>query len=454
MAYPIIIVENTEIEDKDIKDQETNKLRAALGLPPMKTKSPTKSPKIDGKSPNVVEKQYKCADCEYTTPNVTVLANHMKEIHEKSSEKDDENSQIINANVSFEGKTLLEIPVKTNKLDLKGKDLVKQFKCSLCDAEYTLKGNLKKHIKLIHDGERFECTICENVSFTQKHTLTKHVESVHERKLPFQEENKIPVHEGKKLFSCTVCNFGFQKQSALIRHVEAVHEKKKDYECSVCEHRFSNINQLKTHIEIVHEGKKPFKCSKCDRRFTHRGKLKIHIANIHNGIGEILENTENLEEQAHESVHDENKPFKCVQCPSRFARLCGLNRHFEAVHEKKRPFECTHCERCFYEKNKLKKHMESVHDVSLETIDKQRCFVCDKVFESKKSLDNHISSAHEGIISQFIQKENYGKIVEDTEMLSSRFTKEHSPEVHEEKMPFECKECQAGFEEKSHLTGQ
>ena len=78
--------------------------------------------------------------------------------------------------------------------------------------------------------------------------------------------------------------------------------------------------------------------------------------------------------------------------------LSGLNRHFEAVHEKKRPFECTHCERCFYEKNKLKKHMESVHGVSLETIDKQMCFVCDKGFESKKSLDTHISSAHEGKI--------------------------------------------------------
>ena len=152
MAYPIITVENTEIEDKDIKDQETNKLRAALGLPPMKTKSPTKSPKIDGKSPNIVEKQYKCADCEYTTPNVTVLANHMKEIHEKCSEKDDENSQIINANVSFEGKTLLEIPVKTNKLDLKGKDLVKQFKCSLCDAEYTLKGMAIRVVEFSNGG--------------------------------------------------------------------------------------------------------------------------------------------------------------------------------------------------------------------------------------------------------------------------------------------------------------
>ena len=84
---------------------------------------------------------------------------------------------------------------------------------------------------------------------------------------------------------------------------------------------------------------------------------------------------------------------------------------------------------------------------------KEICFVCDKNFESKESLDNHNSSDHEGIISQFIQKENDGKIVEDSEITSSRLIKEHSPEVHEEKMPFECKECQAGFEEESHLKG-
>ena len=56
MAYPIIIVENTEIEDKELKDQETNKLRAALGLPPMKTKSLPKSPKLMEKAKKLMEK--------------------------------------------------------------------------------------------------------------------------------------------------------------------------------------------------------------------------------------------------------------------------------------------------------------------------------------------------------------------------------------------------------------
>ena len=244
MAYPIILVENTEIEDKDLKDQETNKLRAALGLPPMKTKSSTKSPKVDGKSPNLIEKQYKCADCEYTTPNVTVLANHTKEIHEKCSEKDDENSQIINANVSFEGKTLLEIEIKTKKIDHEGKESVKKIKCSLCDAEYTLKGNLKKHIESVHDGN--------------------------------------------KPFKCVQCPSRFAQLSGLNRHFEAVHEKKRPFECTHCERCFYEKNKLKKHMESVHDvsletiDDKQI-CFVCDKNFESKKALDIHISSAHKG---------------------------------------------------------------------------------------------------------------------------------------------------------------------------
>ena len=144
----------------------------------MKAKSPRKSINADEKSQKADEKQ-----------------------------KGDENSQIIHTNVSFEGKTLLEIEVKSKKLE--HEEAVEKFKCSLCDAEYTFEGNLKKHIKSVHD------------------------------------ENKP--------FKCVQCPSKFAMLSGLNRHFEAVHEKKRPFQCTHCERCFYEKNKLKKHMESVHD---------------------------------------------------------------------------------------------------------------------------------------------------------------------------------------------------------
>ena len=98
--------------------------------------------------------------------------------------------EIIYPNESFEYKNTLEIEEESKKLDHERKELIKQFKCNLCNAEYTYKGNLQKHIESFHDGKRYDCHICDK-SFKQKGNLKYHVESIHEEYLtPFQREDK------------------------------------------------------------------------------------------------------------------------------------------------------------------------------------------------------------------------------------------------------------------------
>jgi hypothetical protein len=57
---------------------------------------------------------------------------------------------------------------------------------------------LKRHIATAHEGKmqekKFKCTLCDDVAFTQKHNLTKHIES---------------FHEGKKAFVCNICDLRF-----------------------------------------------------------------------------------------------------------------------------------------------------------------------------------------------------------------------------------------------------
>ena len=50
-------------------------------------------------------------------------------------------------------------------------------------------------------------------------------------------------------------------------------------ECSLCNRKFTS--KLKQHIQSVHEGKKPYKCSLCDYTSAQKGNLQRHIQSIH-----------------------------------------------------------------------------------------------------------------------------------------------------------------------------
>ena len=62
----------------------------------------------------------------------------------------------------------------------------KPFKCSICDNNFSKKGQLKRHIASVHEGSKpFKCTICEYKS-SQKGHLKLHIASVHEGKKSFK----------------------------------------------------------------------------------------------------------------------------------------------------------------------------------------------------------------------------------------------------------------------------
>ena len=55
-----------------------------------------------------------------------------------------------------------------------------------------------------------------------------------------------------------------------------VHEGIKLFKCSVCDVKFANIQNLRKHVTTVHAGIKPFKCSICDVNFVNKQSLKKH----------------------------------------------------------------------------------------------------------------------------------------------------------------------------------
>ena len=93
-----------------------------------------------------------------------------------------------------------------------------------------------------------ECTICDYAA-SRKDILTRHINSVHEKKKPHQ---------------CQICFFATFHRFNLIQHISSVHEGKKSHQCTICDYVSSEKYQLRNHVCSVHEGKKPYQCSICD----------------------------------------------------------------------------------------------------------------------------------------------------------------------------------------------
>ena len=183
----------------------------------------------------------------------------------------------------------------------------KEFKCNNCNAAFSRKVYIDRHIKSVHGGVKsLKCDICDK-SFSYSGYLRNHIESVHNQ---------------TKFFKCNICDKSFSLKGNLKKHTESYHEEKKSFQCNKCDKAFSQKGYLKVHIEAIHEGKEtsrkkplknPFKCNDCDAAFSKKANLKMHIKSVHSGV----------------------KSFKCTICDKNFSLKGNLKKHTESVHEEK-----------------------------------------------------------------------------------------------------------------------
>ena len=76
----------------------------------------------------------------------------------------------------------------------------------------------------------------------------------------------------------------YQTKSDLTRHIETVHEKRRDHACPHCPSAFGHKGSLKAHIETVHKKRRDHACGYAyckDVAFGTAGTLKKHISAIH-----------------------------------------------------------------------------------------------------------------------------------------------------------------------------
>ena len=79
----------------------------------------------------------------------------------------------------------------------------------------------------------------EKFTYSEKGSLKKHIDL---------------VHEGKKPYGCPTCNKAFGRSQTLKDHILSVHEKN-SHKCSFCDLSLTSLQNLRRHIKYVHEVK-------------------------------------------------------------------------------------------------------------------------------------------------------------------------------------------------------
>ena len=303
---------------------------------------------------------------------------------------------------------------ESKKLDHDKEELIKQFKCNLCNAEYTYKGNLQKHIESFHDGKRYDCAICDK-SFKQKGNLKYHVESIHEEYLAtFQREDKeknetvfeaesicsdielkiepgseksesiFSVPEKKKvvitnskktsnIFSCNMCSSKFTTENFVFKHIEMVHNKNK---CPICKYTFENQDSLKRHFELDHpfqtikdltsktikdltstHENETYRCSICQINFSRAGYLKKHYETSHKELNYAgpKSGQNSAQNDGQNSGH-----LKCGSCNFKTSWHSVLKRHIKSEHGNLL-FKCVFCIYFCKSKDELLAHVKMSH---------------------------------------------------------------------------------------------
>eukprot|EP00188_Purpureofilum_apyrenoidigerum_P002153 Plantae.Rhodophyta-Purpureofilum_apyrenoidigerum.ctg2303.p1 GENE.Plantae.Rhodophyta-Purpureofilum_apyrenoidigerum.ctg2303~~Plantae.Rhodophyta-Purpureofilum_apyrenoidigerum.ctg2303.p1 ORF type:complete len:414 (-),score=54.20 Plantae.Rhodophyta-Purpureofilum_apyrenoidigerum.ctg2303:489-1730(-) len=89
------------------------------------------------------------------------------------------------------------------------------------------------------------------------------------------------VHEGQKRHQCDICKRSFAQQSHVREHIASIHDKRKDHICDDCGAAFCVRRKLVRHVREVHNKERKEPCPKCDKAYVHRVDLKRHLVSIH-----------------------------------------------------------------------------------------------------------------------------------------------------------------------------
>ncbi|XP_034231534.1 zinc finger protein 835-like [Thrips palmi] len=257
-------------------------------------------------------------------------------------------------------------------------------------------------------------------------------------------------HKGVK-YECGTCQKQFNSKDNLDLHhktlehsgevvIEAPMEVKKDdgsgensLHCDKCNKEFLTKEDFEVHLQTVHENDKPYKCQLCPMTFPYQSSLKYHIKSQHD--------TGNSEQPSSsgttEAKSDGKGGYECDICGKVLNHPSSVLYHKEAEHNDGRRFVCSKCGKGFKHKQLLQRH-QLVHSEDRPYV----CGDCGSSFKTKANWLNH-QSTHTGEKKFFCDLCGHQFAHKTSLTLHYRWHAGHKP--------YECHVCQKKFSQNGNL---
>ena len=340
-----------------------------------------------------VHETHKCSFCENVFTTIYRLRKHITSLHKDvPSFKRLYKCDICNKR--FSGPRRLKYHVLSIHTDAEISDddkgfleKVNQNECPICTESFSRSLDLKTHAADIHELKtEFKCPVCSWI-FHWKRALQVHVPVVHSKEIP--------------MYSCSICDKKYYKESSLKDHVKSVHYNIRDKPCLECSLIFSTEQQLRHHERNIHHRNvaKKHVCPLCQKQLANPWHPKYHVRALHTS-GDINEEGNTFLEQLNRNecpicklvcststelkshvinIHQQETKFRCPLCLLEFSWKCALEAHLQVIHSNERQlYSCSICDKKYYKESSLKDHVKSVHD----NIRDKPCLECPLVFST------------------------------------------------------------------------
>jgi len=154
--------------------------------------------------------------------------------------------------------------------------------CDICGQGFAGRGTLKTHLN-VHGGPKkgHGCSLCE-AAYTFRSDLMKHMRAKHNGKTKLPKAHLETPRRSTKSVPCPTCGRTLNYKSSLSYHMRT-HTGERPYVCDICGQGFAGRGTLKTHLNVHGGPKYGHGCSLCEAAYTFRCDLTKHMRAKHGG---------------------------------------------------------------------------------------------------------------------------------------------------------------------------